>query len=375
MPSTEKNNFLFENIVVQLENRQLRIEIYDTPLGERFLEALKNNLRKKRVLEKNFCFLGWPDSKRDLTYLVSELNKSINQINSFSFEPAYESIGSFSTDDFQYSSALSIGKDDKHMGKRLKHDACNLLHRYFEDLQGSAWQLSNYYKQADYKTKYAIRQLNNICHEIESWVNADRKKAVEPEWIRPSQIVTFLNAPRYDLHEHDYDLFVKNRYDRELGGVYLHWSQVGKTLYEVFRDEHGPRMTDAMCSEINHQKYYSGEFDIEWGQTITEKNYAFKKKEMDGFRHWLDLNGYDWDDPKLSLGYIKIGQVDLKLLCEDKPFLDVYDIMKDNLNIKSIHTIGTQGTECYYPYSLDSEDWKKIQIDYLKEGYESRSVR
>ena len=96
---------------------------------------------------------------------------------------------------------------------------------------------------------------------------------------------------------------------------------------------------------------------------------------MDGFRHWLDLNGYDWDDPKLSLGYIKIGQVDLKLLCEDKPFLDVYDIMKDNLNIKSIHTIGTQGTECYYPYSLDSEDWKKIQIDYLKEGYESRSVR
>ena len=143
----------------------------------------------------------------------------------------------------------------------------------------------------------------------------------------------------------------------------------------MFRDEHGPRMTDAMCSEINHQKYYSGEFDIEWGQTITEKNYAFKKKEMDGFRHWLDLNGYDWDDPKLSLGYIKIGQVDLKLLCEDKPFLDVYDIMKDNLNIKSSHTIGTQGTECYYPYSLDSEDWKKIQIDYLKEGYESRSVR
>ena len=79
----------------------------------------------------------------------------------------------------------------------------------------------------------------------------------------------------------------KNRYDRELGGVYLHWSQVGKTLYEVFRDEHAPNMTDALCSEINHQKYYSGEFDIEWGQTITEQTHDFKKQEMEEYRAWL----------------------------------------------------------------------------------------
>ena len=60
-----------------------------------------------------------------------------------------------------------------------------------------------------------------------------------PEWMRPSQITTFLNAPRKDLHKADYNLFKSNRYLRELGGVYLHWSQVGKTLYEVFRDEGG----------------------------------------------------------------------------------------------------------------------------------------
>ena len=96
---------------------------------------------------------------------------------------------------------------------------------------------------------------------------------------------------------------------------------------------------------------------------------------MDGFRHWLDVNGYDWDEPTLSLGYIKLGQVDMKLGFEDKPFLDVYDDMKNNLNIKSIHVIGSQTTECYYPYTLDSENWKRIQIDYLKEGYESRSMR
>ena len=380
MPSTQENNFLYENLVIQLDHKQLRIEIYDTPLGQRFLEALKDNLAKNRVLEKNFCWLGWADSKRNLHHLVGELNKSIAQINSFSFEPAYEKIHPFSADDFQYSERLPTGltgtrPEMEKPGLRLKHEACNLLHRYFEELQGTAWKLSPYYKQADYETKYAIRQLNNLCHEIESWVLSYRKSVVDPEWMRPSQITTFLNAPRYDLHEEDYELFKQNRYRREIGGVYLHWSQVGKTLYEVYRDEDAPVMTEALCSEINHQKYYSGEFDIEWGQTIDEDTFDWKQQEMDGYRKWLADNGYDWEDPKLSLGYIKIGQVDMKLGFQNKPFIEVYNEMKTNLNIKSIHTVGTRSWEAYYPYTLDSEDWKQIQIDYLKEGYESRRLR
>jgi len=382
VPSTQNtfHNFLFENIVVQYDNKQVRINLYDTPLGKRFIEALKDNLDKKRILEKNFCFLGWADSKRNLNFLCHELNKSIEQINSFTFNPPYERIDPFTADDFQYSAKLKTGlcPDGDEMtkpGLRLKHDSCNLLHRYFEELQGTAWQMSEYYKQADTETKYAIRQLNNICHEIESWVLSYRKSIVEPAWIRPSQITTFLNAPRYDLHEEDYNLFKENRYDRELGGVYLHWSQVGKTLFEVYRDEHAPKMTEALCSEINHQKYYSGEFDVEWGDTITEATHDFKKEEMDGFRKWLKENNYDWEDPKLSLGYIKIGQVDMKLAFQNKPFLEVYDDMKDNLNITSIHTIGSRSWENEYPYTLDSNNWKQIQMEGLKQGYESRSVR
>ena len=323
VPSIQENNYLTENIVVELENKALTINIYDTPLGHRFIGALKDNLQNKRVLEKNFCWLGWADSKRDLRYLVRELNENIAVINKFDFDPAYQTIHPFVTDDFQYS---------RNNGLRLKHDACNQLHRHFEELQG------------------------------------------KPDWIRPSQITTFLNAPRHLLHDEDFELFKTNRYDRELGGVYLHWSQIGKTLYEVFRDEHAPKMTDALCSEINHQKYYSGEFDVEWGQTITETN-TFKKEEMDEFRSWLKANNYDWEDPKLALGYIKIGQVDLEAAFSTKSFLEVYKAMKNNLNIKSIHVVGSQTWKNDYPYTLESEDWKKIQMDNLKEGYESRSLR
>ena len=52
-------------------------------------------------------------------------------------------------------------------------------------------------------------------------------------------------------------------------------------------------MTEALCSEINHQKFYSGEFDIEWGDTITEATHKFKKQEIDEYRQWLKDNNYE----------------------------------------------------------------------------------
>ena len=377
VPSTKETKFLFELVRVGLDDKAYYIQTYDTPLGKRWIEALKDNLKQKRILEKNFCFLGFADSKRDLPHLVRELNKSVEQINSFTFNPAYDKIHPFVSDDFQYSRNLPIGRDDdgKHLGLKLKHESCNLLHRYFEELQGTAWKISNYYKQADANTKYAIRQLNNLCHEIESWVLSYRKSIIEPEWVRPSQITTFLNAPRHNLQEEDFELFKQNRYDRELGGVYLHWSQVGKTLYEVFRDEHAPKMTDTLCSEINHQKYYSGEFDVEWGQTISGDKHKFKKEEMYEYRAWLKENNYDWEDPKLSLGYIKIGQVDLqRTFGASATFKEIYKTMSNNLNITSIKTMSNRTIECEYPYTLDSKDWRQIQMEGLKKGYESRSM-
>ena len=381
------NNVSYPYIKVTLDNLSYYINLEQhtrwrdmDQLGHRWLTALKKNLKNKLVLEKNFCFLGFADSKRDLTYLCEELNKSIAQINSFKFNPEYPKLKSFAPADFQHSSTLPTGlcpngNEWEKPGLRLKHDACNLLHRYFEDLQGTAWKVSEYYKQADTETKYAIRQLNNICHEIENWVLSYRKSVVDPEWMRPSQITTFLNAPRYELQTDDFDFFKHNRYNRELGGVYLHWSQVGKTLYEVFRDEHAPVMTESMCSEINHQKYYSGEFDIEWGDTITEETHAFKKKEIEEFKKWLKENNYDWDDPILSLGYIKLGQVDLKRSFGTENFKEIYNTLSNNLNITKIEVFDGQTTNSDYSYSLDSPDWQQIQIDGLKKGYESHSLR
>ena len=359
------------------------IRLYDHPFVQRWLEEFKGILRNKLILEKNYCFIGFADSQRNLEFLCDELNSVVWQINRFNASNYWQVAGlkpypierRFTPDDFMYDENLPIGKavgGDESItpGCRLKHETCNELHRYFEDLQGQAWNLSQYYYIADDATKYAIRQLNNICHEIEGWVSAYRKSKFEPEWMRPSQITTFLHAPRKPLQPTDYDLFIKNRYDRELGGVYLHWSQVGKTLYEVWRDH------DEAVGEggVNHQQLYSGEFDIEWGQTVTD-DHDFKKKETDQFKSWLEKNDYDWNDPRLALGYIKLGQVDLVNSFGTDRFTDIYKQMIDCLNIHRIELIGPTNITTEYKYTLSDPDWKELQITELRKGYESHRLR
>lgn len=342
----------------------------DTDFGRRWLELLKNNLKNKAHLEKNYCWLGWADSPRDADYLCQQINQAIFDINRFNSSNYWAMAGlkPYAIDDY-FSPNLIIQSGEVGVDKpglKLSHEPMNRLHRYFEDLQGETWNISKYYKLADYETKWAIRQLNDLCHELESWVLSNRKKIQAPEWQRPSQITTFLNAPRQDLQDRDYELFLKNRYDREFGGVYLHWAQVGKTQFEVFRDEHGQDIDEATCSAINSLKFYSGEFDVEWGRDINERH-EWHRKEQEEFREWLGRNGFDWNDPKLSLGYIKLGQVNIEKSFGNTDFFDIIKRISKHLDI---HQIKIDGVVGIYDYVWSDDNYKQMQIDFLRPGYD-----
>ena len=71
------------NLSYYIELNQLTSYRYMDQLGHRWITSLKKNLESKLILEKNFCFLGFANSKRDLNFLCNELNKAITQINSF----------------------------------------------------------------------------------------------------------------------------------------------------------------------------------------------------------------------------------------------------------------------------------------------------
>jgi hypothetical protein len=372
----------------------------DTELSKDWITALKGLLISNNHLEKNFCFLGFPNTARTLEYLCDELNQAVLQINMFNATEIWQSAGldSFIIEDYYIPDVVRFGDEyphiqekvmtvpaiffEKTLGYRVKHGVMNKLHNYFEVLQGTTWQSSKYYKLADYETKYAIRQLNILCHEIENLVLSQHKMKTMPEWVRPSQITTFLHAARYDLTQEHKQLAVKNGYDRRFGYVYMHWTQIGKTLYEVFRDEGAPDLTigddptnitigsGATCEVITALKYYSGEFDIEWGNDVYFGKHVFNDDQIERFYMWLEKQGIDRTNPDLCLGYFPIGQIDLLgSFGTDDPD-SIREVLGKYLDIYSIEVDGVNGV---FNYCWNDTDYKKQQIDIMRPGYDDSS--
>lgn len=330
---------------------------HDNPLAQDWIVALKELLQNKNLLEKNFCFLGFPKTARTVDYLCNQLNQAASTINNFFTDYQIEDI---------YTPANIVAAD---LGPN--HEILNRLHNHFEVLQGTVWDLSQYYRRADYETKYAIRQLNNICHELETLILSKRKLVTYPEWVRPSQITTFINATRYNLSDTHRELFGLNGYDRVLGGVYMHWTQIGKTYFEVFRDEDAPDLTDTVCEAITDLKYYSGEFDIEWGNDVVYGGeHVWHTQEQDLFRGWMLKNGKDYQDPKLSCGYLPIAQVDLRSSFGTTDYQSIWDMLSSHLDIYKIEVGQVSNT---FEYSWADANYKQMQIDMMKPGYDFSS--
>jgi hypothetical protein len=341
------------------------IDVYDTPMGNNWYLALQDVLRRNLYLEKNFCFLGFPDTPRDINFICDELNWACDSINHF-FGKEYQ-INEVYTPAFIQQTDLSPNQT-----------AMNLLHNHFEILQGTVWGLSDYYKRADDTAKFAIRQLNNLCHEAESLMLSQRKKATQPEWVRPSQITTFLNAPRYEFPTELKTTFDETRYDRKFGEVYLHWTQIGKTLYEVYRDEQGVDIDASVCDAITHLRYYSGEFDIEWAQSVVYNGpHPWHTEEMAGFKDWLTRNGFALDETSYNFGYHAVGQVDLQTSFGTTDYREIWPRLAQYLDIVSISCDDDGGgiLRSVYPYSYTDSDYYEQQIARLKPGYDYSSGR
>jgi hypothetical protein len=370
------------------------IEPFDTQLSRDWIKALKQLLSSRLLLEKNYCFLGFPGTQRNLQYLCDELNQAVYQVNKFTESGAWRAAGLddymieewFSPDTVRYNtgylipvpgSSLEIRK--QQWGLRLKRDIMNRIHNHFERLQGTVWNLSPYYQTADDDTKYAIRQLNNLCHEIENLVLSQRKQIADPDWIRPNQITTWLSAPRLELTDEHRKLFVENKYDRKFGTVYMHWTQIGKTLFEVWRDENAPDLTvgddptdisvgsGITCEAITALKFYSGEFDVEWAKSVGRGGETpWHDVEQEEFNAWLIQNNIDNTNPKLSLGYLPLGQV---CLLESFGTTDEQTIWNTLEQYLDIYCIEVDGVQCKYDYVWSDPDYKQMQIDVLKPGY------
>ena len=349
------------------------IEPNDTVLAVDWIAALKIELKKNSLLEKNYCWHGWTSGSRNLEYLCKELSKHTQTVYHYNDLGIWQSAGlaNIKINTVYTPDTVMLPLTDESSSGGPNHEVMNEVHNYFEHLQGTVENLSSYYKLAPPNVKYAIRQINNLCHEIETLCLSLRKQKFKPDWIRPSQITTFLNATRCNLTDEHRQGFISNGYDRKFAHVYMHWTQIGKTLMEVFRDEGAPTLDQATCDAITHLQYYSGEFDIEWGKDVTVYSSPWHLKEVFEFEQWLQREGYNPRDPSLSLGYLELASIDLQRSFGTTKEQDIWTLMSDYLDIYSLEV---DGVKAIYDYSWSDADHEQRQIQFLMPGYNSHNV-
>lgn len=345
---------LLDRIEIQLNNcvtgseLSVYIDVADNSLSRRWLPALNRLLTNNYHLEKNYCFLGFSEGARSGDLIITEINRSIRAIQTSGLGYALED---------HFTLANSINPD---LG--VNHDHFNQLHRYFEDLQGTSGHMSPHYTAADAATRWHIRQLNLLCHEFESWALSHRKLLTAPEWQRPSQLMCWLQAPRFTLEEEDYELFGIETINRSLGGVYVGVNKaVGKHHWEVFQDEgRNSRVGELTTTTLRSQTEAAGDFDIEWANDPGA--YEWQIRQLAEFRTWLTVNGFDPEDRSLTIGHPRVAQVDLKASFGTEDYRYIWAQLNDHLNVVSIKT-----AEAYteYPYSWTDVDYMQQQIQAL----------
>lgn len=344
-------NQLLDTIEMQLRSESdkllpVYIDVYDNSLSHKWLAALNDILAQDLHLEKNYCFFGFADGDRAGQILIDEINSVIDYINSSDID--------YTIDD-HFTLANSLGDDYK-----VNHDHFNLLHRYFEDLEGTTQNPSPHALVATPEQKWHIRQVNLLCHEFEAWsLSYSKKMRGITEWQRPSQLMCWINAPKFELDDQDFELFGIDTIARPTGGVFVGVNKaVGKHHWEVFNDEgRDSRLDELTTTTLRAQTLAAGDFDIEWAKDTS--TYDFQVKLLDEFRGWLTDNGFDPDDKSLTIGHPQVGQVDLERSFGTTDPQAIWEILYEYLDVYSIRT-----SSCYseYNYRWSDKDFVQRQV-------------
>ena len=332
------------------------IDIVDNSLSRKWLAALNHLIAGNYHLEKNYCFHGFVKNVRNGSYILDQVNKSIQAIN-------HANLGYYITDNFSMTNCITDEPDGNRVaGRNIVHEKLNQLHRYFEDLQGVSGRMSDYYNRADKKTKWHIRQLNNLCHEFESWALSYRKEIEAPDWRRPSQLMCWLQSPRFTLDENDYELFGIETINRPMGGVFVGVNKaIGKHHWEVFNDEgRDSRLNELTTSTLRSQTEAAGDFDIEWGRNPGD--FDWQKRRLNEFKEWLIANNFDPNDKSLTIGHPQVGQVNLNKTFNSQDYNIVWDALNSRLNVHSIKTTTASTT---YNYKWNDPNYQELQIKHL----------
>jgi len=278
------------------ENYELSWSILDTALAKEWLNLLiKNVFQSNHPIEKTFCLKGWQTDwysrkGRNLTYLCNQLNHHISIVNKGMCKHGYPSI------DLNFTVKKLKGEEYR--------DLMNDIHHHFELLIGQSWNVSEWYRLADWDTRFSIRMLNNYCHEIESVVGNLKiqkyKKLFSFLDFHPPIGVNvgmngvdskgnyFLSKIKKEITLDQYNDFQNYSF---WGDIIIFYAQLGKSHLDAFNDK--DEYIDK--ENVSSYRFLTGEFRFNFSG-------MFKKNYLPlGFKKWLKKNGYDINDKTLGI--------------------------------------------------------------------------
>lgn len=251
--------------------------------------------RKGTLVEKNYMLQHWEyddnnPNARNKSALCREMNRYVNVINEYfdgssEAKPKYEITQCFNP-------------------VTLDQQILNEIHHHFELLIGQVWSVSEWFKLADEPTRFAIRQLNNLCHEMESLCRPSFKNQ-KNWWV--GVFFPYTKVIRYKFIESDYDHFTQYS---DFGSIILHYSQLGKTPLEAYaaRDE------EVFDNNITGLRYLSGEFDISFQPDVpmSVQTQTIAKYNRNAFE-WIRSRGQDPESKFTGIGFVHVAKFDRSL--------------------------------------------------------------
>lgn len=283
-------------------------------LADIWFSQLKQSVLDKLVVEKDCCWYGWP--KQQEQPIADELNRHLIVMR-------------------EYFKEISEPFPLKLYGEETY--CLNTIHTYFENSQGMIWDISPIFKNASPEVQFSIRKINTLIHQLEAIQHRQDNDTYYP-WLN----VGFMKPRRVEIESRHSELFDINL---ELGGVYLHYSQVGKTHFEVFFDNDKEIQKDS----VHGCRYVSGEFDIAFYGW--DKNY---KEYVNGnFDSWCKDQGFTREKGLLfdgkdyhHVGWAKVAQVTIDGNQAD--MVNGLDKMAELVNIEIHDADGVTTLSCKY---------------------------
>ena len=277
-------------------NSELTHKVVFDLLDSKIAHSWATEIGKGHKLNETDRFYGWPDDQRDVQYYVDTINYKIDIVNDY--QPGTITIRATSDID----------------QLQLNH-----LHKFFEILRGEVTESTDFFDHAPARVQKALEEFNVSIHACEEFFIGKK--------LNPRITISFHDAQRYELTDEDYSKFT---FQWKFGHVYLGYSEVGKTILDVFDNQ------DELVGEdnIRPMRSYTAGCSIRFGEDVTDDKY---NKRLAAVNDWLSAQSFTFDPNKLALGLIPVAKLNLT----DSGFtgLDnnaIINILSKYLKIKSV---------------------------------------